>query len=148
MLLIYFLIVFFISLFIYQIILAFYPNSVIEGMETKSKDKYKISGTNYEDYPTDPLILGKQNAGNIEYLKGQVDTLSSNTTDINQMETTISSLQDQVNELSTQMSQLSQSMISSEPPDISGATSYTGDTTDDTTTDDTTTDDTTTDDTQ
>jgi hypothetical protein len=145
MLLIYFLIVFFISLFIYQIILAFYPNSLIEGMETNSKDKNKTTGATYENYPTDPLILGKQNAGNIEYLKSQVDTLSSNTTDINQMETTISSLQDQVNALSTQMSQLSQSMISSEPPDISGVTSYTGD---DTTTDDTTTDDTTTDDTQ
>ena len=145
MLLIYFLIVFFISLFIYQIILACYPNSLIEGMETNSKDKDKT----YKDYPADPLILGKQNAGNIEYLKSQVDTLSSNTTDINQMETTISSLQDQVNELSTQMSQLSQTMISSDPPDISGVTSYTGDdtTTDDTTTDDTTTDD-TTDDTQ
>ena len=137
MLLIYFLIVFFISLFIYQIILAFFPKSIIEGMDTNSKDKDKTTGATYENYPTDPLILGKQNAGNIEYLKSQVDTLSSNTTDINQMETTISSLQDQVNELSTQMSQLSQTMISSDPPDISGATSYTGNTTDDTTTDDT-----------
>ena len=81
MLLIYFLIVFFISLFIYQIILAFYPNSLIEGMETNSKDKNKTTGATYENYPTDPLILGKQNAGNIEYLKSQVDTLSSNTTD-------------------------------------------------------------------
>ena len=136
MLLIYFLIVFFISLFIYQIILAFYPNSIIEGMATNSKDKTETEKT-YKEYPSDPLILGKQNAGNIEYLKGQVDNLSSNTTDINQMETTINSLQDQVNQLSTQFSQLSQSMISSEPPDISGATSYTGNTTDDTTTDDT-----------
>jgi|LauGreDrversion4_2_1035121.scaffolds.fasta_scaffold16369_6 hypothetical protein len=134
MLLIYFLIVFFVSLFIYQIILAFYPNSIIEGMETKDKDKDK--GKKYEEYPTDPLILGKQNAGNIEYLKGQLDNLSSTTTDINQMETTISSLQDQVNELSNQMSQLSQSMISNEPPDISGATSYNGDTTTDDATDD------------
>ena len=133
MLLIYFLIVFFISLFIYQIILAFFPKSIIEGMDTNSRDKDKT----YKDYPADPLILGKQNAGNIEYLKSQVDTLSSNTTDINQMETTISSLQDQVNELSSQMSQLSQSMISSDPPDISGATSYTGDDTTDDTTDDT-----------
>ena len=129
MLLIYFLIVFFISLFIYQIILAIFPKSIIEGMDTNSRDKDKT----YKDYPMDPLILGKQNAGNIEYLKSQVDALSSNTTDINQLDTTISSLQDQVNELSSQMSQLSQSMISSDPPDISGATSYTGDdTTDDT----------------
>ena len=138
MLLIYFLIVFFVSLFIYQIILAFYPNSLIEGMETNSKDKDNTTGTTYKNYQTDPLILGKLNAGNIEYLKSQVDTLSSNTTDINQMETTINSLQDQVNDLSTQFSQLSQSMISSDPPDISGVTSYNGDdATDDATDDDT-----------
>lgn len=133
MLLIYFLIVFFISLFIYHIILAFYPK--IEGMETqnnknkdKSKDKDKNYGTMYEEYPTDPLILGKLNAGNIQYLKGQIDTISTNTTDINQMQTTIDQLQQQVSDLSTQMSQLSQSLISSEPPDTSSIAGYSEDT--------------------
>lgn len=132
MLLIYFLIVFFISLFIYHIILAFYPK--IEGMETqnnnknKDKDKDKNYGTMYEEYPTDPLILGKLNAGNIQYLKGQIDTISTNTTDINQMQTTIDQLQQQVSDLSTQMSQLSQSLISSEPPDTSSIAGYSEDT--------------------
>jgi hypothetical protein len=132
MLLIYFLIVFFISLFIYHIILVFYPK--IEGMETKdkskdnSKDKDKNYGTMYEEYPTDPLILGKLNAGNIQYLKGQIDTISTNTTDINEMQTTIDQLQQQVSDLSTQMSQLSQSLISSEPPDTSSIAGYSEDT--------------------
>jgi uncharacterized coiled-coil protein SlyX len=138
MLLLYFLIVFFISLFIYQIILAFYPK--IEGMETnnkskdnsKDKSKDKNYGAMYEEYPTDPLILGKLNAGNIQYLKGQIDTISTNTTEINEMQTTIDQLQQQVSDLSTQMSQLSQSLISSEPPDTSSVAGYSEDTSYDT----------------
>ena len=126
MLLIYFLIVFFISLFIYQIILAFYPK--IEGMETKDKDKDKNYGTMYQEYPTDPLILGKLNAGNIQYLKSQIDTISTNTTDINQIQSTIDQLQQQVSDLSTQMNQLSQTMISSESPDTSSVDGYSEDT--------------------
>jgi len=138
MLLIYFLIVFFISLFIYQIILAFYPSSIIEGMETnnKTKDKSKNSdksyGTMYEEYPTDPLILGKLNAGNIQYLKGQIDTITTNTNDINQMQSNIDQLQQQVSDLSTQMNQLSQSLISSESPDTSSVAGYSEDTSYDT----------------
>jgi hypothetical protein len=135
MLLIYFLIVFFISLFIYQIILAFYPK--IEGMTTsaandKDKDKDKSYGTMYEEYPTDPLILGKLNAGNIEYLKSQIDTLSTNNVDIDQMQTTVDQLQQQVSDLSTQINQLGQSMISSEAPDNSSIAGYTEDTSYDT----------------
>jgi len=138
MLLIYFLIVFFISLFIYQIILAFYPSSIIEGMESnnKTKDKSKNSdksyGTMYEEYPTDPLILGKLNAGNIQYLKGQIDTITTNTNDINQMQSNIDQLQQQVSDLSTQMNQLSQSLISSESPDTSSVAGYSEDTSYDT----------------
>ena len=134
MLLLYFLIVFFISLFIYQIILAFYPK--IEGMETnnnsKDKSKDKNYGAMYEEYPTDPLILGKLNAGNIQYLKGQIDTISTNTTEINEMQSTIDQLQQQVSDLSTQMNQLSQSLISSESPDTSSIAGYSEDTSYDT----------------
>jgi hypothetical protein len=135
MLLIYSLIVFFISLFIYQIILAFYPK--IEGMTTsapndKDKDKNKSYGTLYEEYPTDPLILGKLNAGNIEYLKSQIETLSTNNVDIDQMQTTVDQLQQQVSDLSTQINQLGQSMISSEAPDNSSIAGYTEDTSYDT----------------
>jgi hypothetical protein len=139
MLLIYFLIVFFISLFIYQIILAFCPSSIIEGMTTsapndkdKDKDKNKSYGTMYEEYPTDPLILGKLNAGNIEYLKSQIETLSTNNVDIDQMQTTVDQLQQQVSDLSTQINQLGQSMISSEAPDNSSIAGYTEDTSYDT----------------
>ena len=122
MFLVYLLIVFFISLFIYQIILAFYPK--IEGMttdETKEKEKNKSNptGAMYEEYSKDPLILGQQNAGNIEYLKGRVDTISDSTTDIDKLQTTITAMQQQMDDMSTQMAQLSQNMISGTPPDMS-----------------------------
>ena len=122
MFLVYLLIVFFISLFIYQIILAFYPK--IEGMttdETKEKEKNKSNptGAMYEEYSKDPLILGQQNAGNIEYLKGRVDDMSTNSVDISKMQTDMAALQQQMDDLGTQMTQLSGNMISQDPVDTS-----------------------------
>ena len=116
MVLIYLLIAFFISLLSYQLILAFYPT--IEGMETNSKDK-NGEALNYEDYPTDPLVCCKQNSGNIEYLKGRVDDMSTNSVDISKMQTDMAALQQQMDDLGTQMTQLSGNMISQEPVDTS-----------------------------
>jgi len=56
------LICFFVLLIIYQIFLA----PTIEGLDNND---------GYQDYPTDPLILGKQNAGNIQVLRGQINSL-------------------------------------------------------------------------
>jgi hypothetical protein len=114
MVLIYLLIAFFVCLFIYQLILAFYPNS-IEGMENKDKN----TELNYTDYAKDPLILGEQNAGNIEYLKGQVNRLSTDSINIDKLQTNIDALQQQVDDLGQQMTDLSQNMISSTTPDTS-----------------------------
>lgn len=116
MVLIYLLIAFFISLLSYQLILAFYPT--IEGMETNSKDK-NGEALNYEDYPTDPLVCCKQNSGNIEYLKGRVDDMSTNSVDISKMQTDMAALQQQMDDLGTQMTQLAGNMISQEPVDTS-----------------------------
>ncbi len=114
MVLIYLLIAFFVSLFIYQLILAFYPNS-IEGMENKDTN----TKLNYTDYAKDPLILGQQNAGNIEYLKERVTSLSSNSIDIDKIQTNIDALQQQVDDLGKQMADLGENMISSATPDTS-----------------------------
>lgn len=142
MTLIYLLIVFFTCLLIYQIILAFYPRSVIEGMETndKEKGKGKDNDSQYRDYPTDPIVCCKQNSGNIEFLKGQVDTMSSNSTNINKLQTDMTALQQQVNDMGTQLAQLSQNMIGTQPTDMSVANTNdlnTTDTTTDTTSDNT-----------
>jgi len=120
MVLIYLLIAFFISLLSYQLILAFYPT--IEGMETNSKNKNKDNNgeaLNYVDYPTDPLVCCKQNSGNIEYLKGRVDDMSTNSLDISKMQTDMAALQQQMDDLGTQMTQLSGNMISQDPVDTS-----------------------------
>jgi hypothetical protein len=120
MVLIYLLIAFFISLLTYQLILAFYPT--IEGMETNDNNKYKTQNgqtLNYEDYPTDPLVCCKQNSGNIEYLKGRLDDMSSTSTDISKIQTDMAALQQQVDDIGTQMSELAGNMISQEPVDTS-----------------------------
>uniref|UniRef100_A0A6C0I7W6 Uncharacterized protein n=1 Tax=viral metagenome TaxID=1070528 RepID=A0A6C0I7W6_9ZZZZ len=121
MTLIYLLILFFICLLIYQTFLAAYPTSVIEGMETNDKEKNK--DLQYRDYPTDPLVCCKQNSGNIEFLKGQVDTMSINSTSINKLQTDMTALQQQVNDMGSQIAQLSQNMIGTQPPDMSAAVS-------------------------
>jgi len=131
MVLIYLLIAFFISLLTYQLILAFYPT--IEGMETNDNNKYKTKNgetLNYEDYPTDPLVCCKQNSGNIDYLKGRVDDMSSNSVDISKIQTDMAALQQQVDDMGTQMSELAGNMISQEPVDtsaIEGSDQTTGD---------------------
>jgi hypothetical protein len=115
--LIYLLIAFFISLLTYQLILAFYPT--IEGMETNDKNKQGGGTLHYEDYPIDPLVCCKQNSGNIEYLKGRVDDMSSTSSDISKMQTDMAALQQQMDDLGTQMSELAGNMISQEPVDTS-----------------------------
>ena len=137
MVLIYLLIAFFVSLLTYQLILAFYPT--IEGMETNSNNKDNNGeALNYVDYPTDPLVCCKQNSGNIEYLKGRVDDMSTNNVDISKMQTDMAALQQQMDDLGTQMTQLSGNMISQDPLDtsaidgsdqtpVAGDTPYTGD---------------------
>ena len=135
MTLIYLLIVFFTCLLMYQIILAFYPSSVIEGMETNDKEKEKEKELQYTDYPTDPIVCCKQNSGNIEFLKGQLDTMSSNSTNINKLQSDMTAIQQQVSDIGNQMSQLSQNMIGTQPTDMSVANTNDLNTTDNTNTD-------------
>jgi TolA-binding protein len=66
-------IIIFIFLIFYNIILHYNIYKVSEGFSDNS-------GTQYKDYPPNALILAEQNAGNIEYLKSQMDQLS----DLNQ----------------------------------------------------------------
>lgn len=61
-----FLICFFIVLITYQLFLA---PTIIEGLDNQKQSD------GYQDYSSDPLILGKQNAGNIQVLREQVNSL-------------------------------------------------------------------------
>ena len=79
MILINVLVCFFIILICYQIFLANSP--IIEGATTQ-----------YNPYKGDALILAQQNAGNISYLKQQIDGIPK-------MQSDIQTLQSQVNQL-------------------------------------------------
>ena len=78
------LILFFFSLLLYQ----FLNSCKREGLENSA-------GT-YKDYPDDPLILGKQNAGNIEVLKKEVDQIPDMKNRINSLEEDIKIINEQI----------------------------------------------------
>ncbi len=75
------LIVFFISLIIYQI----YNYPIIEGATNQ-----------FQDYSEDALILSKQNAGNIKVMKDRIDSLSGLDAKIDKTNADIKQLQEQV----------------------------------------------------
>ena len=119
------LILFFTILVIYQIFLAYSGYSIIEGLENDS---------NYQPYDSnDPLILSKQNAGNIIVLEKQVNELTGLNQQVQDLSGNVVDLQEQVNNLVSAQNQYASQMAPSTPPDISGTTSDT------TTTDSTTT---------
>jgi predicted RND superfamily exporter protein len=118
------LILFFTILVIYQIFLASFGDSIIEGLTSDNQ--------NYQPYDTnDPLILGKQNAANIIVLKNQMDDMSGLNKQVQDLSGNVSLLQDQVNNLVVSQNAYASSTIPSTAPDISG-------TTDDSTTNDST----------
>jgi hypothetical protein len=75
------LIIFFAALIIYQIS----NYTIIEGATTQ-----------YQDYSEDTLILSKQNAGNIQVLKGRLDSLAGLDVKIDKTNAAVVQLQEQV----------------------------------------------------
>lgn len=107
------LIIIFIILIIYQIFLAHFSDSIIEGLE------------NYKEYDTsDPnnvMILAQQNAGNIEVLKQQFDKISGLKQHVEDMSGNIDNLTKQVDDLvQAQQDYLAQN-LPAEPPEVTGA---------------------------
>ena len=115
------LILFFTILVIYQIFLAYSGYSIIEGLEN---DK------NYKPYDSnDALILGKQNAGNIIVLEKQVSEMSGLNQEVQDLSGNVANLQDQVDSLVSAQKDYASQMAPSTPPDISGTTDSTIDST-------------------
>ena len=115
------LILFFTILVIYQIFLAYSGYSIIEGLENDS---------NYKPYDSnDALILSKQNAGNIIVLEKQVNELTGLNQQVQDLSGNVVDLQEQVNNLVSAQNQYASQMSPSSPPDISGTTSDTTDST-------------------
>jgi methyl-accepting chemotaxis protein len=87
------LIVFFVLLIGTQIFLA-YSGNIIEGMDNNN------DGKNYQEYDgNDALILSKQNAANIQFLKQQFDGINGLQGEVNDLSSNVAALQTQVDGL-------------------------------------------------
>jgi len=114
----YLLIAFFSLLIIYQLFLEHFTNKIIEGMDNK-----------YQDYntndPNNVMILAQQNAGNIQVLKQQLDTLLSLDQEVKDISGNVVLLQQQVNDLVQAQQTYATQMTPASTPEISGATTTT-----------------------
>ena len=117
--LIYILIVLFVILISYQVYLAILPKKLVEGLENND--------TAYKPYnlndPNNALILSQQNAGNIEVLKGRINSLDGVKQSIADINQSINSMQTQIDGLVEQQANYAQEIAGSTPVDITG-TSY------------------------
>ena len=117
-----YLILFLILFFIFILSYNFLFHKTIEGME----DGYVEYDTNN---PNNALILSQQNAGNINVLEKQVTNLNGLNQQVQDLSGNVAGLQEQVNNLVSAQNQYASQMTPSTPPDISGTTSDTTDST-------------------
>ena len=103
------LILFFIGLITYQIFLA----NIKEGLENQQQPSY-------EPYPEDVYILSKQNAANIEFLKGRVDDLTKIEKTVKDLSLNVADLNTQVEAISKQQKSYINSVNNGKPVSISG----------------------------
>lgn len=112
------LVLFFALLILYQLNLAFFRIGVVEGLENNSSPSYKEYDTND---PNNALILAQQNAGNIQFLKSQMDFVLEFRDRINKMDTRINDLSTQVEEVILAQKSYASEKLPAEPPVITGA---------------------------
>ena len=107
------LIIIFIVLIIYQIFLAHFSDSIMEGLE------------NYKEYDTnDPnnvMILAQQNAGNIEVLKQEFERISGLKQEVDDISGNMVNLTKQVDDLVQAQADYLAQNLPAEPPEITGA---------------------------
>jgi len=112
------LIILFLFLLSYQLFTTFHSHSnIIEGMETSTTTSYAEYDTKN---PDNALILSQQNAGNIAYLKQQIDDLFKMKTTIDSLSEQVTALNTQVQGIAQQQADFAQQLAGSSPPDISG----------------------------
>jgi predicted RND superfamily exporter protein len=111
------LIIFFIVLILYQIFLAYFENSIMEGYENKDNKDYKQYDTNN---PDNALILAQQNAGNIEVLKGQLDNMLGINQEVQDLSGNVVRLQQQVDDLVQAQNDYANDLTGGVEPEITG----------------------------
>lgn len=116
-------------LILYQIYMECSKPYLLEGLDNN------VTYTEYasNNASQDALILAQQNAGNIEFLKQQVDSLLELKTQVDTLTSDVATLSSQVNDLGTQIADFGTAIAGSEPLTVTG-TDYTSPTTDTTTT--------------
>jgi hypothetical protein len=108
MLLINILIILFSGLLCYQIISNYF--ALREGMD----------GT-YEEYdPSNVMILAQKNAGNIEFLKSQMDDMSGLQLEVTDLSGNLATLSEQVQQLIQTQQDYASNNLPSTTPDITG----------------------------
>jgi hypothetical protein len=122
MLVIRLLIIFFVVLILLQILLANFGISLVEGMENKSgSTSTTSSNTQYQSYPEDPLILAKQNAANIDFLKSRVDETMNLKQAITDISMNMNNMQTQLNTILEQQQEYANNINGGEPLTVEGA---------------------------
>ena len=116
------LILFFTILVIYQIFLASFGNSIIEGLtsDNTNNKEYKPYKTND---PNNALILAQQNAGNIIVLRQQMTDFNGLNQQVQDLSGNVTTLQEQVTNLVNAQNDYASQMTPSTAPDITGTTS-------------------------
>ena len=109
------LVLFFSFLIIYQILLAYFVDKVVEGLTNNDSE--------YKPYGKDPMILSQQNAGNIVVLKKQVDKLSGLNQLFQDLSGNYAGLQSQVNSLVKAQNDYTNQMTGGSEVQITGTTS-------------------------
>jgi hypothetical protein len=120
----YLLIAFFSLLIFYQIFLEYFNETIIEGMD----NEYKDYDTND---PNNVMILAQQNAGNIQVLKQQLDSLLGLDQEVKDISGNVVLLQQQVTDLVQAQQNYASQMMPTSTPDITGAEDTTTTTTSD-----------------
>ena len=108
------LIVFFILLLFYQVFLAYVAN-YREGLANQQYQPYNTND------PNNALILAQQNAGNISFLKQQLDALNGLNKEVQDISGNVIALQDQVSQMVAAQQNYSTQMTGGSAPNISGA---------------------------
>jgi hypothetical protein len=107
------LVVFFIFLILYQISMSWFFE---EGFQST----YQPYDTNN---PNNAMILAQQNAGNIEYLKQQLNSLMGLQNEVTDISSNVVTLNNQVSALTQQQQGLATGLVGSSPPNITGLSS-------------------------
>lgn len=105
------LIIFFASIILYKILFFIGTSfNLIEGMENS-----------YDEYGSDPMILARKNAGNIEYLKSRIEEVTNVKNDIVTMKQDMQTMQVQMDGLVQQQGDMAAELSGGgEPVSVDG----------------------------